>query len=161
MKNWWMASGLAMVMALSACDGNGGGSGGSGGEGGAAGGGEGGAAGGAGGAGGVGGTAGAGGGDIQCNADPATFPDFDKSCAAAADCVLKFHMVDCCGTRVAIGINQADGAAFDAAEAICEMQYPGCGCAPQATTAEDGDMAPDESVIQVDCMSGSCASFVP
>lgn len=89
------------------------------------------------------------------------FPAFDKACTAAADCVIKFHMVDCCGSRVSIGINASESAAFDQAEAICDAMYPGCGCAAMPTKAEDGKTALDENTIQVDCLSGACSTFVP
>jgi len=164
---------VTVTVGLSACGDGGGGSGGSAGAAGAAG--TGGSTAGSSGNAGTGGgaaTAGAAGatssggsggsGAIDCSKTGAgAFPDFDKTCAAAADCVLKFHQINCCGTRDAIGINKDQGAAFDAAEMTCEMQYPGCGCAQQPTTAEDGKTAQDESMIMVDCKSGKCSSYVP
>jgi hypothetical protein len=110
--------------------------------------------------GGTAGSGGSGGTEVQCTGEKPVFPAFDKTCAAAADCALVFHQINCCGTRVALGISSAESAAFGAAEATCEAQYPGCGCAQQPTVAEDGKSA-DESLIQVDCLSGSCGSFVP
>jgi hypothetical protein len=108
------------------------------------------------------GSGGTGGAAIDCSGTgEASFPTFDKTCAQAADCVLKFHMINCCGTRNAIGINHNESAAFDAAEATCDAQYPGCGCAQGPTTAEDGKMAQDEGMIKVDCPSGQCSSYVP
>jgi hypothetical protein len=89
------------------------------------------------------------------------FPAFDKTCAADDECAVKFHQINCCGTRVAIGINNAGSAAFDEAEAACQAMYPGCGCAQEPTKAEDGKTALDESTIQVACTGGACATFVP
>jgi len=105
---------------------------------------------------------GAGGGSaVSCTGTNPAFPSFDKACSAATDCVTKFHMVNCCGTLAAIGMNKAESADFDAAEAICEMQYPGCGCAQGPTMTEDGKMSTDDSLIQVDCVSGACSTVFP
>lgn len=149
---------LASIMAifLSAC-GDGGGTGGSGGTGG-----DGGTSGGSGGTGGDGGgSGGTGAGDVDCLANPPVFPTFDKACVIKGDCVLKYHMVDCCGTLHAIAISATDSDVFDAAEGVCSMQYPACGCAGGPTVAEDGQSAPDMSAIDYDCTNGSCSSFVP
>jgi hypothetical protein len=89
------------------------------------------------------------------------FPTFDKTCAAAADCVVALHQVNCCGTLTAIGINAAEASAFAAAEMTCQMQYPGCGCASTPTTTEDGKMSMDDTQIQVGCMNGQCSTFLP
>src|SRR5689334_17306859 len=45
-----------------------------------------------------------GGADVQCTANPPVFPTFDKHCLTTQDCLLVFHQINCCGTRVAIGI---------------------------------------------------------
>ena len=89
------------------------------------------------------------------------FPTFDKTCAMATDCVTALHMVNCCGTLTAIGINATEKSAFDAAEATCEMQYPACGCAQFPTTTEDGKMSMDDMQIQVGCTNGQCLTFLP
>ena len=102
-----------------------------------------------------------GGTTVQCTGDTPMFPTFDKTCVMATDCVTAFHMVSCCGTRAAIGINAAEQAAFDEAEATCEMQYPGCGCAQGPTTTEDGKMSLDDTQIQVACTNGQCMTFLP
>lgn len=79
----------------------------------------------------------------------------------ATDCIIAKHMVSCCGTLTAIGINAAEQQAFAAAEATCEMQYPACGCAQSPTTTEDGKMSMDDTLIQVGCMGGQCLTFLP
>src|SRR4029079_4071961 len=78
------------------------------------------------------GTGGGGGApNIQCNANPQVFPTFDKSCTTLAECIPKLHIVDCCGTRLAIGLNASQNAAFNQAEAICDAMYSaGGGCGP-------------------------------
>lgn len=101
-------------------------------------------------------------GDVQCAGTAATqFPTFDKQCTGDTDCFIAFHQVSCCGTRAALGLNVSQKAAFDAAEKTCEMQYPGCGCAQQPTTTEDGKAVSDESTIQVKCGAGMCATSAP
>jgi hypothetical protein len=152
---------LLGILALAACSGNveGGGNGGSGGSGQGASGGQG----GQGGSGGSGGTGvgGGGSGSVQCTGTTPTFPTFDKTCTTAADCVTKLHMVNCCGSMTAIGINATESAAFDAAEMTCQSQYPGCGCAAMPTTTEDGKTSMDDTLIQVDCLSGKCSTYLP
>lgn len=151
-----------------------GGAGGSGGMGGGAAG-AGGSGGGAGGGmGGAGGTGGGGGGkdapgEVSGCASPAgmcstyPFPSFSKCCSGDDECVVAFHQISCCGTHVAWGINAKDKAAFDAAEAMCEMAYPGCGCPTGPTMAEDGKFSKDfggSGDIGVGCMSGACTTFI-
>jgi hypothetical protein len=104
---------------------------------------------------------GTGGGDVQCIGDPPVFPEFDKSCGGDQDCALVFHTIDCCGTDVAWGINVDDVAAFDAAEAICDSQYPPCGCAPSETEAEDGNASFNPDDFAVTCRDGTCMSYIP
>ena len=118
---------------------------------------------GGGGAGGTTATGGAGGAtfDVECAGGAPAFPTFDKTCAAAGDCLLAFHQLNCCGTREAIGIAKAEKAAFDAAEATCESQYPACGCAQSPTMTEEGSTSVDEAKIEVQCTGGSCMSYVP
>jgi len=89
------------------------------------------------------------------------FPAFDKTCAMATDCAVALHMVSCCGTLSAIGINATQKAAFDEAEAVCEMQYPGCGCAQGPTMTEDGKTNLNNVEIQVGCMNGQCMTYLP
>jgi hypothetical protein len=116
-------------------------------------------AGGSAGSGGAGGNAAA----VDCTATgTGTFPTFSKTCAAAGDCAIGLHQINCCGTLTAIGLAASQQAAFAAAEATCEGQYPGCGCAGQATTAEDGKTADlGNSQIQVACTAGACSTYIP
>jgi hypothetical protein len=102
-------------------------------------------------------------GDVQCTGDTSNskFPSFDNSCTSPAACVIKFHQINCCGTRIALGISASASAAFDQAEAACEAMYPGCGCAALPTKAEDGKAVEDTSMIKVDCKAGTCQTFVP
>lgn len=98
--------------------------------------------------------------DLACESHGTTFPPLIKSCVAATDCFVASHMMDCCGTFEAIGLNVASQAAFTSAEAKCAAAYPGCGCAARPTMAEDGrseDMGP----ISVRCDNNLCRTFVP
>lgn len=133
------ALGLTALL-LAACDGDGGGGGSGGGA--------------------TGGGATGGGGleGVDCTAAPPEFPAFDPTCSAPADCVLKFHMVNCCGSMAATGVNQGDSAGFDAAEAVCQSQYPGCGCAAMPTVADDGTTSGDPAAFSVDCVGGQCVT---
>lgn len=100
---------------------------------------------------------------VDCSgAGPNDFPAFDKSCTADSECVAKLHQINCCGTLVAIGINASGSAAFDAAEATCQGQYPACGCAQMPTTAEDGKTLADYgSDFPVVCKAGQCTTYSP
>lgn len=95
---------------------------------------------------------------IMC---PDGFPEFDKSCTDDADCALVIHTTDCCGNSVAWGLGVGEVEAFDAAEAICDSQYPICDCPQGPTIAEDGNEGWEPADFAVDCMMGSCMSYVP
>lgn len=97
---------------------------------------------------------------VQCGTVEHQFPDFDKNCASDADCALVFHTINCCGTEIALGINKDQVPAFDAAEALCDSQYPGCGCAQDATLAEDGNKAWGQDAFGVSCDAFKCRSHV-
>ena len=71
-------------------------------------------------------------------------------------------MVSCCGTQVAIGMNNFERDRFAADEARCDEQYPACGCPVGPTQAEDGRTAIDNSQIVVQCTPDrQCATAVP
>jgi hypothetical protein len=97
--------------------------------------------------------------DVAC--DDGVFPSFDVACDGEADCAIVLHQADCCGSRVALGVRSDQVHTFDIAEAVCVSQYPECGCAAQPTTAEDGQTAASEDLIEVTCDAGSCTTFVP
>lgn len=100
------------------------------------------------------------GGDVRCTGPDPAFPTFDKGCSSDANCVLVRHTTSCCGSQLFMGINHAELARFQAAESICDSQYPACGCASQGADAEDGTMVPwgSESRIVVSCNNGVCLS---
>lgn len=97
---------------------------------------------------------------VMCSGKDWYFPKFSKTCASDDDCVIANHMVNCCGSLIALGIAKTDKAAFDAAEKICDNQYPGCGCASQGTQAEDGFTSLMGDPIAVKCNAGTCGTYV-
>lgn len=95
-------------------------------------------------------------GAIACNAG--TFPTFPRTCAADTDCVVAVHETNCCGTLVALGMRADQQGAFDAAESICRAQYPGCGCASQGITADDGTKSDGTHPARAVCVDAVCTS---
>lgn len=104
------------------------------------------------------GEAGTGGAAISCVGSPRYFPEFDRSCNTATDCTLVTHTTSCCGSRLAMAIANSATAAFSSAEAICDAQYPACGCASFGVQVEDGTQVGDswQTDVKASCDSGSC-----
>lgn len=99
----------------------------------------------------------AGGDLVMCTGSGAPiFPTFNKNCSLPTDCVIGLHQTSCCGSLLAIGLNQADKARFDADEKLCDAMYPGCGCPPAPTAAEDGTMQLSGKTIVVQCQANQC-----
>jgi hypothetical protein len=107
------------------------------------------------------GAAGASTGGTSAGSECADFPVFERACWDDAWCVTAFHQIDCCGTRIAMGLFHTAVPTFDAAEAACVGTYGPCFCPPQATTTDTGQTASDESLIAVQCRSGLCTTYVP
>ena len=89
-----------------------------------------------------------------------TTPPIDRSCKGSADCIAVTHMVDCCGTMVAIGINLADKGRFDTAEKACAATFPACGCAAEPTKTDDGSWVAGPSTAEATCDNGRCRTFI-
>ncbi|MEY3015399.1 MAG: hypothetical protein RIT45_4134 [Pseudomonadota bacterium] len=98
---------------------------------------------------------------VQCGSSKGQFPAFSKACSADADCVVVQHQINCCGTKIAIGIGKDEQAAFAAAEKLCQSQYPGCGCAQFETVAEDGYSTWQDNEFVAKCQEGVCRATVP
>jgi hypothetical protein len=97
---------------------------------------------------------------MSCGAGT-VLPAFDKSCRGDNDCVAVTHQVDCCGSRMVLGINIRDQAAFTQAERACAASYPACGCPPRPTRTEDGSITISADLdIAVACRSGACTTFL-
>ncbi|MBN2193765.1 MAG: hypothetical protein JW751_13195 [Polyangiaceae bacterium] len=80
----------------------------------------------------------------------------------ASDCVLVHHTVDCCGTQWVMALSADEAESFAVAEAICEAQYPLCGCAPQGVPVDNGPMVifGSEDAIVARCNDGQCQSMI-
>lgn len=100
------------------------------------------------------------GGEVRCWSKNPIFPTFDGSCGDGRDCRVAVHQVNCCGSRVAIGINFLEQARFDEAEATCETQYPACDCFDRGILADDGQSTYDSAQLAAFCNEGACATFV-
>lgn len=99
--------------------------------------------------------------EVRCTGGAASFPNFDRACWESEWCTIAFHQVDCCGNRVALGILHPELEHFQAVEAVCQAQYPACGCPSGPTRTDTGQMASDEAAIKVECRAGICTSYVP
>lgn len=102
----------------------------------------------------------------QCQVDSGNLVWAYKNCQSADDCEVRLHTVNCCGTMQYVGVSKSDAEAFAACEQAWTESLPECGCASQPTTAEDGNLAPDPSLVVVECtdftMSGGiCKTRVP
>jgi len=60
-----------------------------------------------------------------------------------------------------MGIFHTALASFDAAEQVCQSQYAPCTCAARPTETDTGQIANDESAIEVECRSDECTTYVP
>jgi hypothetical protein len=89
-----------------------------------------------------------------------SFPSFPKTCTTDAECFVAEHQINCCGTKVAWGLNVCAESQFSSAEKQCDGQYPGCGCAEFPTQAEDGYTSSSNGDLAAQCVSGTCRSFV-
>jgi hypothetical protein len=93
---------------------------------------------------------------VECRPPNPVFPTFDRACAVDGDCFIARHQSDCCGSFVAWGLSAREMARFQAAEMVCEGQYPPCGCAPGPTLADDGTSEQLGHAIVVHCTAGAC-----
>jgi hypothetical protein len=93
------------------------------------------------------------------------FPEFDRSCASDADCVIREHESQRYTSSTMIGINRADAARFDEAERACiaQMDAKGPMCASPVVhiiTADDGQTVGSDPP-RVACVSGACKTYIP
>jgi hypothetical protein len=87
-------------------------------------------------------------------------PSFQKGCGTSDNCGIALHQIDCCGTKIAFGVNHSEVSPFDQAEQVWEMMCPSCGCSPQPTRAEDGQSGAS-SDVKVACVNGQCTTYFP
>jgi hypothetical protein len=107
----------------------------------------------------AGGTSAGGSPSLSCWQNDAAFPSLDKSCTTDSDCFVALHVINCCGTQTAIGLNVSAQVSFNAAESVCP---PACTCVSEPTTAEDGNaVSSDHPTIAVMCTQGLCETYIP
>ena len=97
---------------------------------------------------------------VMCAADRLVFPVYVKQCATVDDCAMVIHQTDCCGNMAALGIDKDEVPAFDAAEALCQSQYPECACPTMGFVAEDGAVVQTVEAIDLVCVEGACKTVV-
>ncbi|MCA9664864.1 MAG: hypothetical protein KC503_04725 [Myxococcales bacterium] len=97
---------------------------------------------------------------LRCNGNTPFGATISAACSAPSDCIAVEHTTDCCGTNIVIGINKADKAAFDSAEAACDASWPACGCASQPTKTEDGSTVLGSAKAAATCVNGRCVSYI-
>ncbi len=99
-------------------------------------------------------------GAVRCTGANPTFPTIDKRCSTSADCVVVRHTTSCCGSALLMAINHGDVGRFQAAETICDAQYPACGCASFGVDVEDGTVLPSgsENLVVASCDNMVCRS---
>jgi hypothetical protein len=100
-------------------------------------------------------------GEIVCQYGEPFVAQFDKTCSGAEDCGTVYFALDCCGTTLAAGVILSEEDRFNHAWAECVMELPMCGCPSGPPVAEDGNSTMSLEDIEVDCMGGSCMTYVP
>ena len=99
--------------------------------------------------------------NVDCTQNPPVFPSFDRSCTVAADCAIGTVQLDCCGSLTITGIASYEAERFAEAAAICDSQFPGCGCASQPTRADDGTHELNSGPGIVQCVANMCQTTFP
>jgi hypothetical protein len=92
-----------------------------------------------------------------------------KTCHSDADCVIDQEETDCCGTILYVGVASSSSGMFDACEAAWAAHFPGCGCASNKTSTEDGKTTtrgvdgggPEVHCTNVTMGSGVCMTYTP
>jgi hypothetical protein len=92
-----------------------------------------------------------------------------KTCQADSDCAIEQEQSDCCGTILYVGVSTNSVAAFSACEAAWVAHFPGCGCASNKTSTEDGKTstigsdagAPAVHCIDFTMSGGICQTYTP
>ena len=74
-----------------------------------------------------------------------------KACKSDAECEVREHVVNCCGTKIWVGVATAAAAAFGLCEHAWDASLPACGCEADPTTTETGAQPADVSGVAVVC----------
>lgn len=96
----------------------------------------------------------AGPGDVDGGVSPCGYVDtIDRSCTTDADCLVRLHQTDCCGSSVMIGIATSALATYNAGEPACMASYPGCGCPAMLPVTDSAETVTDTSAVLAACVS--------
>lgn len=79
-----------------------------------------------------------------------------RACTAKSDCEVGLRQLNCCGSMRAMGYSKSYSDFLEATKA-CSASFPGCGCPTMPTVDDNGKSG---TAFDVDCISGSCTSFV-
>jgi hypothetical protein len=102
---------------------------------------------------------------------PETSVDGSKACVQATevrrscdddwDCVAAWHVTDCCGSAVWLGIRASAATSYDTLEAACERSYTECTCAAHPPTTDDGAIVrlTARDAVSARCEDGQCKTF--
>ena len=88
---------------------------------------------------------------------------YAKGCGTASDCAIGYHLENCCGQEIAIGVSPSALPAFTRDGGICGDEFGGlCDCDLGGTIAEDGrtSLDPLHHDIVVTCDQGLCKTHV-
>ena len=99
--------------------------------------------------------------EVICQFGEAFVAQFDKTCLDAEECVIVYLAYNCCGTSLAAGVRASEQTRFNAEWLPCLGELPQCGCPSGPPMAEDGNSTMIIEDIDVDCLEGSCMTFVP
>ena len=83
-----------------------------------------------------------------------------RVCATDADCVVRLHQDDCCGSFRYIGIAANQTAIFDPCEPSHRASVIDCQCATNPDRAEDGKVATSRDAVGVRCTARKCTTYV-
>jgi hypothetical protein len=113
------------------------------------------------GSGGLSSAGGSGGGDgmhqLLCWNGSAT-AQYSMQCREASDCIVATHWMGCCRVA-AVGLNAEERTRYASFESLCGAA-PACGCCCDFYSTEDGEVVPANTPLEVDCVSGTCTTFV-
>ncbi len=95
---------------------------------------------------------------LEC---PESRPSIEIGCGCAVDgdCAVALHVVDCCGSAVAIGIARSEVAIFESKEKACNPSAGLCECVASPTRTSDGVQGADPHEIGARCTGGVCVTF--
>lgn len=75
--------------------------------------------------------------------------------------MVKEHQVNCCGTKVWMGVSASSAALFDDCETAWRAQLPECNCPSEATkTEQPQSVVADKDNVDVGCMNCTMNSCV-